>query len=47
MKTKKEYLKEKFSVLAMMSKNENRRDLYRRINEFETGCRTRNNLVEG
>jgi hypothetical protein len=31
--------------LATNSKNKNARDLYRRINEFKKGYKTRNNLV--
>jgi protein tyrosine/serine phosphatase len=41
---KREYLKDKINMLATNRKNKNIRDLYRRINEFKTVYRPRNNL---
>jgi hypothetical protein len=38
--------KDKINELAMNSKNENIRDLYRRINEFKRGYRSISNLVK-
>jgi hypothetical protein len=42
----KHCLKDKINELAMNSKNENIRDLYREINEFKRGYQPRNNLVK-
>jgi hypothetical protein len=38
------YLNDKINELAMNSKNENIRDLYRGVNEFKRGYQPRNKL---
>jgi hypothetical protein len=43
---KREYLKEKINELAMNSKNNNIKDLYRRINEFKRSYQTTSNLMK-
>jgi uncharacterized protein YPO0396 len=43
---KREYLKDKINELESNSKNKNIRHLYRGINEFKKGYRTRTNLVK-
>jgi hypothetical protein len=43
---KREHLKGKINELAMNSKNKNIRDLYRGINEFKRGYKSRSNLVK-
>jgi hypothetical protein len=40
----REYLKDKINELATNSKNQNIRDLYRRINEFKEAYQPRNNV---
>jgi hypothetical protein len=45
-KKKKEYLNDKTKEIAMNSKNETIRDLYKGINEFKSGYQPRNNLVK-
>jgi hypothetical protein len=42
----REYMKDKIDEIAMNSKNNNIRDLYRRINEFKRGSQPRGNLVK-
>jgi hypothetical protein len=43
---KREYMKDKIDELATNSKNKNRRDLYRGINEFKKCNHPRSNLVK-
>jgi hypothetical protein len=43
---KREYLEDNINELAMNSKNNNVRDLYRGINEFKRGYQPRGNLVK-
>jgi hypothetical protein len=43
---KREYLKDKINEFSTNSKNNDIRDLYRGINEFNRGYQQRNNLVE-
>jgi hypothetical protein len=42
----RECLKDKINELAIISKNNNIRDLYRGINDFKKGYQPRNNLVK-
>jgi hypothetical protein len=44
-KKKREYLKDKITEIELNSKNENIKDLYRGITEFEKGYQPRTNLV--
>jgi hypothetical protein len=43
---KREYLKGKINELATNSRNKNIRDLYRGINKFKRGYKTRNGLMK-
>jgi hypothetical protein len=42
----REYLRDKINEPRTNSKNKNISGLYRRINEFKSGCQPRSNVVE-